>query len=181
MDASKLQKAHAAACFRQAAEKALLSIVERFAISTILFPCKHLHMSVVGIEILDQLMYYGKRALDISTGQFHSFEKNIELVVQNLGLKLRFLIECMQFIMHGVQCARGTREQLFNPLNKAQFNPPTIRIQRFLRLLGDHFVFEYDKHPSRISQVIAIITQSDRKAHGISAQDKLCQDRASGP
>lgn len=63
MDASKLQKAHAAACFRQAAEKALLSIVERFAISTILFPCKHLHMDVVGIEILNQLMYYGKRTL----------------------------------------------------------------------------------------------------------------------
>lgn len=81
-------------------------------------------MSVVSIEILGQLMYYGKRTLDISTGQFYSFEKHIKLVVQNYCLKLRFLIECMQFIMHGVQCARGTREQLPDSLNKVQFNPP---------------------------------------------------------
>lgn len=69
-------------------------------------------MSVVGIEILDQLMYYRKRTLlkfivdieiDTSIGKFDSFEKPIKLIVQDLGLKLCLLIERMQLIMHGMQ------------------------------------------------------------------------------
>ena len=90
-------------------------------------------MGVVGIEILDQLMYYRNRTLlkfivdieiDTSIGKFDSFEKPIKLIVQDFGLKLCLLIERMQLIMHGVQWARGAGEQLFDPLNKAQFNPP---------------------------------------------------------
>lgn len=69
-------------------------------------------MSVVGIKILDQLMYYRNRTLlkfivdieiDTSIGKFDSFEKPIKLIVQDFGLKLCLLIERMQLIMHGVQ------------------------------------------------------------------------------
>lgn len=111
LDASKLQKAHAAACFRQAAEKALLSIVERFAISTILFPCKHLHMGVVGIEIHSQLIDDGKSSVfefivNIRVNSpicyFDSLIKPIKLFIQKPDLALRVLIERMQLVMQSV-------------------------------------------------------------------------------